>query len=249
MLLIWFYFKKRDHASATPTTTDVGQNQHHFMKTLPHITSNSNIWLAGIVGGLMYLPISAFAELWGVPFFMATHSINNEVASSISHMVFIGMALGSPAAAWLLSQLGSIKKVMQLSALLAGGLFVCIAFAGYFPIVLSYVFVFAAGFCLGGQVLCFTIARNHSCEELSGTAIGFTNALVMMSGIIFQPLLGHILDLFWDGSFALCGIRNYTVHAYKMSMLTIPACFLLSVALLQWIKSQPQKENSKVGLC
>lgn len=249
MLLIWFYFKKRDHTSASPKTHNAPQNQHNFVKTLPHITQNSSIWIAGIVGGLMYLPISAFAELWGVPFFMATHSIDNEVASSISHMVFIGMALGSPTAAWLLSQLGSIKKVMQLSALLAGLLFVCIAFAGYFPIALSYVFVFAAGFCLGGQVLCFTIAKNHTSEELSGTAIGFTNALVMMSGIIFQPLLGHILDVFWDGTFTLSGIRNYTAYAYKMSMLTIPACFILSVALLHWIKNQPQKNNNEVGVC
>lgn len=242
--IIWFLLKQKKPTSPDQTPIQ-DTNQLSIRQSLPLIAKNPQIWLAGIVGGFMYLPISAFAELWGVPFFMHSHHINNEGASSISHLIFIGMALGSPIAAWLLGKMKSITKVMQFSALLGGSLFVAIACTSFFPLSWSYGFVFFAGFFIGGQVLCFTIAKNHVPNQMSGTVIGFTNALVMFSGIIFQPLLGHILDLFWDGSITAEGIRLYSAHAYQMSMLTIPLCFLASALLLVMIKDK--NDNSDLN--
>ncbi|MDP5012803.1 MAG: hypothetical protein NWQ29_03785, partial [Alphaproteobacteria bacterium] len=86
------------------------------------------------------------------------------------------------------------------------------------------------------HVLCFTLARNNSAADISGTAVGFTNGIVMMGGIIFQPLLGHILDVFWDGAVTGSGVRLYSTHAYQMSILTIPICLLLCVVVLRFIK-------------
>jgi hypothetical protein len=77
---------------------------------------------------------------------------------------------------------------------------------------------------------------------LSGTAIGFTNALVMMSGIIFQPFLGHILDLFWDGSVTDYGVPLYSTHAYQMSILTIPICLLVSLIMLRFVRESKPNE-------
>ena len=60
------------------------------------ITKDTQIWLAGIIGGICYLPITALAELWGTPFLASVFNITNEKSSISTNLIFIGTALGSP---------------------------------------------------------------------------------------------------------------------------------------------------------
>ncbi len=230
---LYFFLKQKKQNT-------IAFSKPHFKDSFFAVAKNSQIWLSGIIGGFMYLPISAFAELWGVPFFMSAYNINNEAASSISHLIFIGMALGSPFAAWMVKKFNSIKLVMLYSSTLCVIFFGIIALAGYFPLSVAYAVVAFSGFLLGGQVLCFTLSKNHASESISATAIGFTNALVMLSGIIFQPLMGHILDIFWNGQLHQNGMRLYDITAYRMSILTIPLCFMTNTILIFFVKEAPK---------
>ena len=63
-----------------------------------------------------------------------------------------------------------------------------------------------------------------------------TNFLVMLSGLIFQPLLGYILDLFWTGRLDAVGVRIYDIHSYRYAILTIPVSLLLSLLLIHFMK-------------
>ncbi len=207
-----------------------------FLEGFSSLVKNKQIWLGGMIGGFMYLPISVFAELWGVPFLMHTYKVSNADASTASVMIFIGMAVGGTFSAYLLTYFKSIIRVMRFSAIMSGIIFIGIAYAAFFPFWFAFILMFLAGFFIGGQVLCFTLARNNSAADISGTAVGFTNGIVMTGGIIFQPLLGHILDIFWDGAVTDSGVRLYSTHAYQMSILTIPVCLLLCVVVLRFIK-------------
>lgn len=200
------------------------------------LSKNKQIWLAGIIGGLMYLPISAFSELWAVPFLMATFNVTSEVAAGANIMVFIGMAFGSPMAASLTDRLQSYTSVMRGSSLITSILFFAIALSSYMPFYAVYVLLFLAGFAIGGQVLCFTSAKDNSDLEMSGTTIAFTNALVMMSGIIFQPLLGGLLDVFWSGQIAENGLRIYDQSAYQMAIIALPISLFFSWYLLRFVR-------------
>ena len=214
-----------------------------FLEGFLSLAKNKQIWLGGMIGGLMYLPISVFAELWGVPFLMHTYNVSNADASTASVMIFIGMALGGTFSAYLLNHLKSIIRVMRFSTIMSGIIFIGIAYTAFFPFWFSFVLMFFAGFFIGGQVLCFTLARNNSAADISGTAVGFTNGIVMMGGIIFQPFLGHILDVFWDGAVTGSGVRLYSTHAYQMSILTIPICLLLCVVVLRFIKEPDMQQT------
>ncbi len=52
-----------------------------------------------------------------------------------------------------------------------------------------------------------------------------TNAIVMIGGIIFQLLMGHILDLTWTGEVDTGGVRLYSVASYPYAMASIPYVF------------------------
>lgn len=231
-VVAWFWLK--DHPE-----NQMNKEQHAekpFLEGLSFLVKNKQIWLGGIIGGFMYLPISVFAELWGVPFLMHTYKVSNADASTASVMIFIGMAVGGTFSAYLLTHFKSIVSVMRFSAVTSGLVFIGIAYTALFPFWFAFILMFFAGFFIGGQVLCFTLARNNSAADISGTAVGFTNAIVMMGGIIFQPLLGHILDVFWDGAVTNSGVRLYSTQAYQMSILTIPVCLLICVVVLRFVK-------------
>ena len=200
------------------------------------LVKNRQVWLIAIFGGLMYVPISAFTELWGVPYLMQIYGINSELASTASIMVFIGMAIGSSTASWFTDYYKSHLVVMKLSAISASICFISIVFAAHFPLWFTFSLLFGGGFCIGGQVLCFTCVKQNAPKEMSATAIGFTNAVVMMGGLIFQPLLGYILDLGWDGGITAEGVRHYTNLAYQVSIIAIPCCLLVSWLLLRFVR-------------
>ena len=210
-------------------------------KALSIITFDPQIILAGVIGGLMYVPISSFAELWAVPFLMSSLKINNEWASFGSTMVFIGMALGSPLVAKLAFKQHSYIKLMKLSALASAIFFLISAFAksiGYFQSIAS---LFVGGLWLGGQVLCFSVVKERVPNQVSGTAMGYTNALVMLSGVIFLPLMGWILDNGWSGSFDSFGVRIYSAEDYQQAIFAVPACLIISWILLKFCKDNHPK--------
>jgi hypothetical protein len=58
--------------------------------------------------------------------------------------------------------------------------------------------------------------REHNQPQLSGTAIGMVNALVTGAGALFQPMVGWLLDLSWDGVM-VDGARVYAIGAYHVA--------------------------------
>lgn len=204
---------------------------------LTAIVKRPQNWLIAVYGGLMYVPISAFCELWAVPFLMKTYSINNEGASMASIMVFLGTAVGSPLAAWLSDFWQSRRRVMFLSVALTTVMFGIISVSSFVPLTLMFILLFLAGVSSSGQILCFVAIQETVPNHLSATSVGFTNAIVMMSGIIFQPLLGYVLDLFWDGCLLEDGVtRVYDCHAYQSAIMAVPVGMIMSGILLLFVK-------------
>ncbi len=200
------------------------------------LVTNPQVWLIALFGSLMWLPIAAFAELWGVPYLMHTYNIDKQYASFATVMIFVGFAFGGPLAAWVSEKLKSRILTMKLSSALLFAIFSSIVFGVEIPLPVMFVLLFAGGVCNGGQVLVFACVKEISPRRISGTALGFTNAIVMMSGVIFQPLLGELLDWCWDGTLAADGIRLYSAAAYQTAIIAIPVGIAVSWLLLYFVK-------------
>ena len=59
--------------------------------------------------------------------------------------------------------------------------------------------------------------------------MGLINTTIVTGGAVFQPLIGWLLDLNWDGRME-AGARLYSMAAYQVAFLTLVASG--SVALL-----------------
>ncbi len=178
---------------------------------------DKHIWLIAITGALYYMPINVFGGLWGNAELTRDHGLNPVHAETAVSMIFWGLAAGSIAAGWLSDYLGHRKWIIVIGALLTT---ISFGTAIYLPtdsVVVLSALLFLSGFLGGGQMLTFSIAKEGHSSAFAGTIIAFVNMIGIGGALVFQPLVGAIID--WSGG------------EFGWAMLTIPAC-LLTASLL-----------------
>jgi sugar phosphate permease len=226
----------RDKPSTNKDLSETHGANESLLDGLKIVATNPQNWLIGLYGCMMYLPLSAFAELWGVPFLMQLYNINNETASIGSIMVFLGMATGCPLGAMLSNRYKSRIKIMSWSAVGTLMAFLVVFYVPNIPLNSMFVLLFVGGLFSGGQILYFAAAKEISPNETSGTTIGFTNCIIMLSGFIFQPLLGMLLDFAWDGKMTFDGTPEYSVLTYQISFSAVAVSLLFGWFIIQFVK-------------
>ncbi len=237
----------RDKSSRHPNFHEEIEKRKIF-KGLKTLTKSKQAWFIALVGCLMYLPISAFTELWSVPYLMHRFGVEMDVASSASIMLFIGVGVGSPLVVWISDYFETRTRVMSWCALGALFLFLTMVWCPKLSLNIVYVLLFMIGFFTSGQILCFSSIKESAPNSLSGTAIGFTNTIVTFSAIIFQPLMGEIIDVLWswNGQKMLENIPLYGVEEYKAAIMMVPICLLCSWILLKFIRDTYPKMEEKL---
>lgn len=229
ILVFIFIPKKIEHID------EDSKNHISIVSILRKVIINKQVILSGLIAGFMYLPISAFSELWAVPFFMTKYNVNNEIASIASAVLFVGVAIGSIILAIVAKKIQSYMKTIRFSAIGVAILFIPLIYISY-SIYISFSIVFIIGLLTGAQVINFTCAKNNSTLETSGTTIAFTNGIVMLIGSVFQPILGVFLDFFWNGSVSESGMRVYEISTYQKTMLILPICLIISYVLSLYVR-------------
>jgi sugar phosphate permease len=205
------------------------------LKGLMMALKNPQVWLVGSVGFLLYLSLSAFAELWGIPYLEQAQGLTRTHAAYANAMIFLGWAVGSPAWGWfsdfiqlrcLPLMIGSIGALILVSILL---------YVPNVPIPLIYVILLLYGVLSSAQILVFAICHEATKMRVAGTAIALTNMIVMIGGNVFQPVIGKLLDAEWSDKI-VSGARVYSDHAYQMALSVIPIGLVLSIIIIFFIR-------------
>ncbi|MDR1333058.1 MAG: MFS transporter [Holosporales bacterium] len=216
-------------------STSTNTRERSFITDIASLIKNGQVVLSSIISGFMYLAISAFAELWVVPFFMVKYGINNERASWAAASVFAGVAIGSIIIALQARKLRSYVRVIRGYSLGTAILFFCLILITpqFYQALLC---VFGIGFMTGAQVINFTCAKNNTSPEIAGTTVAFANCIVMLIGSIFQPTVGIILDRFWNNTIGEGGVRVYDIACYNKALLVIPAFMIVACIMSCFLK-------------
>ncbi len=230
-LLIWACLRDKNKAGAVIHVV-------HMWPRLKRLMRRPQIWLIAIVGGLLYLPISAFAELWAIPFLQASYGLDEKTASYAQMSLYLMSGVGGPLLAALAQRWKSYLKVLKMVAIVECVLFALISMTSFFSYKVVIAIASFIGLFLGGQVLVFSVVKFQCSKDELGSAHAFTNAVVMAFGMIFQPLLGKILQAAWaiSGGRYVDGVPVYTGGMYFSLIGALVAAFLVSCALLYWTK-------------
>ena len=209
------------------------------------ILKSPQMWLNGFTGGLMFLSLSVFAELWGIPFLTTVYHLPQHSAGTACSMVFLGWLVGGPMIGYISDMASSRRIPILIGLLLSAILISLIIYLPQMNIGMLHLLLFLFGVFSSFEILCFAISSESNPKHLIATASAFTNALVMFVGSICQPLFGKILDLFWSGQ-TQSGDRIYSAINYQYALTILPLAFLLGFILTFWLhETGTKKMNEK----
>jgi len=231
-VLIWLIVRDRPDGDSPeqPATGDVEKVAVSLLHGLRGTMANRQSWFVALYGGTLTATMLAFAGLWGVPYLMQTYGISRPAAAASTSLLLVGWAIGAPLAGWLSDRIQRRKPLMVLGALVAVTTFSAIIYTPDLSLASARVLCFINGLFSGSMVLSFATAREHNRPETAGATLGFVNTFVMAAGAIFQPLIGWLLDLNWDGAMA-AGARVYSVSTYQVAFAVIVLSGSVSLAM------------------
>ncbi len=90
-----------------------------LLRSLLQTMRTPAIWLNGIIGCCLFLSLTAFAELWAVPYFKAVYHLRPEVAALVNSVIFLGWAFGGPVMGFVSDWLQQRRKVLLLATVVA----------------------------------------------------------------------------------------------------------------------------------
>jgi len=194
--------------------------------TLRQVLGRRQNWIMAVVGAATSAPLLAFAGLWGVAWLMQVQGMTRPEAAATTSALLIGWALGAPLAGYLSDRLARRKPALIVAT---GGGLACLCTLLYLPglpgAALPVLF-FVTGLLLGAMVVCFAIIREINAAAITGTALAFFNMTVVGAGALFQPLIGALLDLNWDGALVE-GAPLYSPDAYRAAF-SVLVIFLIA---------------------
>ncbi len=196
---------------------------------------NPQIWLNALVGFLLYISLSAFAELWGIPYLEHAHHLTRNHAAYANSMIFLGWAIGGPVWGWLSDHIKRRVLPIKIGSILAVIMICILLYVPNLSLMSIYVLLLVFGLLSSAQILIFAICHEASKMKIAGTVIALTNMVVMVGGNIFQPVVGKLLDMEWTGMLVQ-GARIYPVYAYQFALSVIPVAIVLAVITTFFIR-------------
>jgi sugar phosphate permease len=197
-------------------------------------------WFIALYGFFMYVPLSGFTDQWGPHFFMSAYKFDKATAGAINSALLIGIGVGAPLFPFLCERLKAYKPTVLIASV---GALICLSAVFYIPALpfwLLSTLLFLGGFFLGGQFLAFSMTCALNPLSASATAGGFHNMMCMISGVIFQPFIGWLLDYNWRGSY-INGVRSYTDSDYRIALSSIIISVVLACLVVFLIEEKYSK--------
>lgn len=195
------------------------------------IIKKPQCWFVPIYAMLMWLPITVIGDQWGISFLERMYQLDEGVAATFVACLFIGVTVGGPMFALLARKLSSYKAPLFIGATLCCIIYSIIILVPNIPFLILYILFFLAGVCFTAQLLCFSIVTDSTPIPINGTAMAFTNMIVMTSGIIGLPTVGWLLD--WSsGTNGSLGMEAYSASDFQTAFTFIPICMILAGCLV-----------------
>lgn len=214
------------------TPMDVRQ----LLTALKLILLNKQMWLIGLIGCLLYLPSSVFLDCYGIDYLKTVYGLTPEEAVNVSSITFYGWIIAGPLIGFVSDKIRRRRLPLTGTGFFAA-LLLCVVF--YIPglhLYGLYAIFFAIGFCCGAHPLCFALAKETNPIQVSGTSVAVTNMLIMLGGVVFQPVVGMLLDFHNSGVVGGNGLPIYTASDYTFGLSVVPIGVALGIFLSVFLR-------------
>lgn len=215
-------------------------DQHHlkslgFWRSIKLVLLNRYNWLGGLYTSLMNLPVFLLGALWGIPYLVQVHHLSWVQASYATTLFFVGVIIGSPVFGWFSDHIERRVLPMLIGAVVSLGMMFLLMYMPNLSLHALILLFFLIGFTTSSQVLSYPALAELNPIALTSTAISIDSVSIMLSGVIFQPLFGWILELYWNHT-VVDGSSVYSSQDFLNAMWIMPIGFVLSIFIAWMIK-------------
>ena len=229
VLAIAFWLVVRDDVEATP------QRAAGMSRGLRKAAATPQVWLVAWASALQAPILMAFAGLWGVPYMMRSYGLERPAAAAAISLVLVGFGVATPLIGWWSDHIGRRKLPMVVGACTSLAAMAVLIYGPRLPLVAAYALCLVAGVGTSAMFLALSAGREHGPPGATGTVIGLINMANMFVGAVFQPLIGWLLDLNWDGLME-GGARVYPVAAYHKAFVALIASHVLALLFMVMVR-------------
>lgn len=226
-VILWFVLKDRNPLESSSKDAFLAPRVLTVLQGLMKMVKNRQMWINGCIGCLTFLPLTAFAELWSVPFLETVGFTRSDAALGASVM-FFGVAVGGPC--WgLLSDYWKSRRMPLMIGSLCAAFFMLLLIL--FPSTSKswmYTLLFLTSFFTSAEILVFAVSNDQNPKEVCATAAAFTNMFTMVGGALVPPIIGKILD---STLHIQQGLPVSSASDYTMALMAIPVGLLLATVL------------------
>ena len=197
-----------------------------IFEALKIILCKPQTYVFAIFASLIYLALSIFADLWGPYFVSQVYGISDIEAAGVVSTIYIGFGFSGLLTAVVAKKMQSYKQPMIYGAIVTLIGFSAIIYFPIFSIEVLCIILFFVGLFLGSNIFSFACVCELNPKSISGTASGVQNTFQMVSGIICQPLVGHLLKYFHQGSGS-----EHSVLEYQYALSVVPIAVFLALLM------------------
>ena len=206
------------------------QNHASTKQHLKCVIAQPQAWLIALYSCLLWAPMSSFASLWGVPFLTNVQHFEPTKAAFLCSLMWLGLAFASPVLGFISTAAQKRILPLAISALIGAISFGLILEYQLSPTIVG-ILLFSAGAACAGQALSFTVVKENNVKSAKGTAIAFNNMAVVISGAIFQPIIGKLLESTEVGSF--------NISHFKSALLIVLFSYVISFVVALFFIKEP----------
>jgi len=181
----------------------------------------------------------SFGGLWGGPYLIQIYGMTKVEASRVLSMIAVGMIIGSPLMG-LLSDLIKRRKIVVITSSFI--LLFLMSFLYYkvssIPTIGLYLICLGIGlFSVGTVAIGYALIKDLFPIEIAGTSTGIANFFPFLMGAIYQPLMGHILEIYGKVG------DSYTVIGYQNAFLVLLISSIVALISSFFIKETNAMSN------
>ncbi len=247
VLMITFYLFVRDYPpGASKKASTLPSADGHILENLQIVTKSLQNWWVALYSFTNWAAVLTFAALWGTPYIAEYYQMSDTMAATAGIMVWLGIGVSSPFIGWWSDKIG--KRVLPLTCASAIGVIAScvILYVPHVPLMVMYFALFMLGAAAGGQSLSFALVKDLNRPKTVGTVIGFNNMAVVCGGLIFQPLVGFLLRMNWDGVM-FNGTPFYSVENFRSAFIILPLTYLVSTVVSHFLLQETNCKQLIMG--
>ncbi|MDR2735396.1 MAG: MFS transporter [Puniceicoccales bacterium] len=208
----------------------------NFLTGFLEVIKNSQTWVLGIVGGLLYMPTTVFGDLWGKEFVESVCGVSD--GGMATAMLYTGWLFGAPFWGFISDKSGLKKSLLIFSTISCPLLMTIMLLLDDISLDTIKILLFLTGFVSAPQVICFVASIEINPKYASGSAIAVVNMIVTFVGGLLQPAVGYILDMLSGNS----DTHNYSSTDFRIAMAVMPIAVALGFFITLLIKLKRKHE-------